>query len=84
MSRGMHRHRSIRLKNLRQTRIDTRKGNAPAKAKAAVRRDARVIAKIKATKAGTGYSAEVQSWLARKLDKPFGKITAEQIKQAIA
>lgn len=84
MARGMHRHRSIRLKNLRQTRLDTRKANAPGKAKAAVRRDARVIAKIKATKAGTGYSAEVQSWLSRKLDKPFTKITADQIKQAIA
>jgi hypothetical protein len=80
----MHRHRSIRLANLRQTRIDTRKSKAPGKVKATVRRDARVIAKIKATKAGTGYSAEVQSWLSRKLDKPFGKITAEQIKLAIA
>ena len=39
---------------------------------------------IKATKAGIGYSPEVQSWLARKLDKPFAKITAEQIKLAIA
>lgn len=84
MSRGMHRHRSIRLKNLRQTRIDTRKAKAPGKVKATVRRNARVIAKIKATKAGVGYSAEVQSWLSRKLDKPFGKISADDIKLAIA
>lgn len=84
MARGMHRHRAIRLGNLRQTRLDTRAENAPAKVKAAARRDARVIDKIKATKAGVGYSGEVQSWLARRLDKPFGKITADEIKQAIA
>jgi hypothetical protein len=84
MARGMHRHRSIRLNNLRTHKIELRAAKAPAKAKARVRRDARVIAKIKATKAGTGYSAEVQSWLAAKLDKPFSKITAEEIKTAIA
>ena len=84
MSRGMHRHRSIRLNNLRQTRIDTRKANAPGKLKAGVRRDARMVAKIKVTTPGTGYSSEVQSWLSRKLDKPFGKITADEIKQAVA
>jgi hypothetical protein len=84
MARGMHRHRSIRLNNLRQTRLTTRAAKAPGKAKARVRRDANVIAKIKATKAGTGYSAEVQSWLSQQLDKPFSKITADEIKQAIA
>lgn len=84
MARGMHRHRSIRRANLAKTKAATRKAKAPGKAKARVRRDARVIAKIKATKAGTGYSAEVQSWLAAKLDKPFGKITADEIKGAIA
>jgi hypothetical protein len=49
-----------------------------------VRRDARMVTKIKVTTPGTGYSSEVQSWLSRKLDKPFGKITADEIKQAIA
>ncbi|MFM2092362.1 MAG: hypothetical protein RLZZ127_2851, partial [Planctomycetota bacterium] len=34
MSRGMHRHRSIRLTNLRATRLETRAANAPAKNKA--------------------------------------------------
>ncbi len=84
MSRGMHRHRSIRLENLRKTRIATRKAKGPSKVKARANRDTRVIAKIKATKAGTGYSAEVQSWLSTKLDKPFRKITADEIKSAIA
>jgi hypothetical protein len=84
MARGMHRHRSIRRANLAATKAATRKAKAPGKAKARVRRDARVIAKIKATKAGTGYSAEVQSWLATKLEKPFSKITADEIKTVIA
>ena len=79
MARGMHRHRRIRLDNLAATKIETRRAAAPGKAKARVRRDARVIAKIKATKTGVGYAAEVQSWLARRLDKPFAKITAAEI-----
>jgi hypothetical protein len=84
MSRGMHRHRRIRLDNLRQTKLDTRAAKAPAKRKARVRKDVRVIAKIKATKAGTGYAAEVQSWLSARLGKPFSKITADEIAKAIA
>jgi hypothetical protein len=84
MARGMHRHRNIRLTNLRSTRKSTRAANAPSKTKARTRRDANIIAKIKATKSGSGYSAEVQSWLSRQLDKPFTKITADEIKQAIA
>ncbi len=84
MARGMHRHRRIRLDNLQQTKIDTRAHKRPGKVKARTRRDARVIAKIKATKGGVGYAAEVQSWLSRRLDKPFTKITAEEIAQAIA
>jgi hypothetical protein len=84
MARGMHRHRRIRLDNLRETKLDTRARKRPGKVKARARRDARVIAKIKGTKGGVGYAAEVQSWLARRLDKPFSKITADEIAQAIA
>lgn len=84
MARGMHRHRNIRLTNLRKTRKTTRAAKGPGKIKARTRRDANIIAKIKATAAGTGYSAEVQSWLSRQLDKPFTKISADEIKQAIA
>ena len=84
MSRGMHRHRRIRLDNLAQTKIDTRAAKAPGKRKARVRKDARVIAKIKATKSGTGYAAEVQSWLSARVGKPFSKITADEIAKAIA
>ena len=84
MARGMHRHRRIRLDNLRDTKIATRKFKAPGKVKARTRRDANVIAKIKATAEGTGYGAEVQSWLAAQVGKPFTKISAEEIKAAIA
>ena len=84
MARGMHRHRNIRLTNLRQTRLTTRAENAPAKTKARTRRDVNIIAKIKATAPGTGYSGEVQSWLSRQLDKPFARISAEEIAQVIA
>ena len=84
MARGMHRHRRIRLDNLAQTKIDTRKAKAPGKVRARTLRDARVIAKIKATKSGTGYAAEIQSWLSRKIDKPFSRITADEIAKTIA
>jgi hypothetical protein len=84
MARGMHRHRRIRLDNLRDTKLETRARKAPGKLKATVRRDARIIAKIKATKPGVGFAAEVESWLSRRLDKPYSAITAEEIVQAIA
>ena len=84
MARGMHRHRRIRLDNLRDTKLATRAFKAPGKVKARTRRDAKVIAKIKATPAGVGYAAEVQSWLAALLEKPFTRISAEEISAAIA
>ncbi len=84
MARGMHRHRRIRLDNLRDTKIATRAFKKPGKIKARTRRDAKVIAKIKATPAGVGYAAEIQSWLSDLLEKPFTKISAEEIKTAIA
>lgn len=78
MSRGMHRHRSIRLTNLRATRIATRKANAPAKSKAADRRAARHrIALTNAT--GTDLNPAVKSWVAKQVGKPFSKVTAEEI-----
>jgi hypothetical protein len=84
MARGMHRHRRIRLDNLRDTKIATRAHKKPGKIKARARRDVNVIAKIKATKPGTGYSGEIQSWLSRRLDKPFTKISADEILKTIS
>lgn len=84
MSRGMHRHRSIRRANLAAHKIATKARKAPAKASARVRREARVIAKIKATPAGIAYSPEVQTWLSVRLDKPASKITAADVKSVLA
>ncbi len=79
MARGMHRHRKIRLANLAQTKIDTRRAKAPGKKGARIRREARVIAKIKSTPKGIGYSPEIQSWLSVQLGKPFSRITSAEI-----
>jgi hypothetical protein len=84
MARGMHRHRNIRLTNLRAHKKATRLRKGPSKVKARALRDTNIIAKIKATAPGTGFSSEIQSWLSRQLDKPFSKITADDIKLAIA
>jgi hypothetical protein len=79
MARGMHRHRKIRLANLAATKIATRRAKAPGKLGARARRAARIVAKIKATPAGSGYSAEIQSWLSAMLKKPFSRISADEI-----
>jgi hypothetical protein len=79
MARGMHRHRSIRRENLAAHKIETRARKAPAKIAARHRRDARIIAKIKATPAGLAYAPEVQSWLAAQLGKAATKITAAEV-----
>jgi len=79
----MHCHRNIRLTNLAKTKIETRERKRPGKLKARARRDVTIIAKIKAAKPEAGYSAEVKSWLSRQLDKPFAKITAEEIQSVL-
>lgn len=83
MARGMHCHRNIRLTNLRKTKAETRARKRPGKIKARTRREANIIAKIKAAKPDAGFSAEVQSWLSDQLDKPFTKITPDEIKTLV-
>lgn len=80
MARGMHRHRSIRRENLAAHKIATKARKAPAKAKARELRAVRIIAKIKATKAGLAYAPEVQTWIAGELGKPVSKATPAEIK----
>jgi hypothetical protein len=80
----MHRHRQFRLDHLREHRHTTKVANHPAKAKAAVRRDARLIAKAKATPAGIIHAPEVQSWLSRVTGRPYTKLTATEIAAALA
>lgn len=84
MARGMHCHRNIRLTNLRAHRKATRAAGAPGKIKARVRRDARIIAKIKAAAAGQVHSPEVQSWLAARTGKAYTRLSAADIAAAIA
>jgi len=83
MSRGMHRHRSIRLANLATHKSTTRARKAPGKVKARVRKDSAMVAYLKAAKPETGYSALAQSWISTKLDKPFSRCTADEIKSLI-
>ncbi len=83
MARGMHRHRQFRLDHLRDHKIETKLGNRPAKKKAGIRRDARLVAKAKATPAGTLLAPEVQSWISRRVGRPFTKLTQAEITAAI-
>lgn len=85
MSRGQHRQWTVRNTRLAATKIATRKANAPAKHKAASRRDAYVKARIKALLGkGVGLPAYAQSWLSRQIGKPFTKINAAEIDKAVA
>jgi hypothetical protein len=84
MARGMHRHRKIRLARLAEHKISTRHRKAPHKVKARSGRDGRIIAKIKSSVPANGYSPEVQSWLSRKIGKPFSKLTPAEIAKATA
>jgi hypothetical protein len=84
MARGMHRHRKIRLARLAEHKISTRHRKAPHKVKARTCRDARIVAKIKATIVADGYAPEVQSWLSRKTGKSFAKLSPADIAKATA
>jgi hypothetical protein len=84
MARGMHRHRRIRLDNLRDTKIATRARKAPGKVKERARRDATIIAKITAAAAGLDHAPEVQSWLSRRTGRPYSRLSREDIAAAIA
>lgn len=84
MARAMHCHRNIRLTNLRAHRKATRAAKAPGKLKARVRQAARIVAKIKATPAGSIHSPEVQSWLAATTGKAYTRLTQDEIAAAIA
>lgn len=84
MARPMHCHRNIRLTNLRAHRKATRAAKAPGKIKARVRRDARIVAKIKAAAVGVVHSPEVQSWLSAATGKAYSRLSAAEIAAAIA
>ncbi len=75
--------RKIRLDSRRDNQKNTRNENGVIKAKERVRRDIRIIEKIKAT-SNEDYSPEVKSWISAATGKTFRQVTADDIKQLIA
>ena len=71
-------HRTHRRHMERQDAIATKAVNRVFKSRERDRRDQRMMATVKAAK--PPYAPAVMSWLSRKLDKPAGKITSEDIK----
>lgn len=57
---------------------ETREVNKTRKIPERARRDARMMAKVKA--GSLPYTPQVMSWLSRQLDKPASKITATDVK----
>ena len=78
MARPMHVHRSIRRERLAIHKRIVRSKNAPAKRAAASRRDERMLATAKAAK-NLDLNPAVQSWVARRLGKPFSKVTLAEL-----
>ena len=71
-------HRSHLRRRDRVDALETKARNRIPKGKERVRRDARMLEKIRA---GTlPYAAPVMSWLSRKLDKKANTITQDDIK----
>lgn len=60
---------------------ETKAENKIVKTKERVRRSARMLAKIKASK--PPYTSAVLSWLSRELDKPSTKITATDVQAVL-
>lgn len=58
--------------------IATKAVNSKRKSAERIRRDAKMIARLKED--SLPYTPEVMSWLSRKLDKPSSKITQADIK----
>ena len=60
----------------------TRRKKSPIKTKERARREAKMLAVLK--KGELPYTPAVMSWLSRKLDKPAGKITQDEIRALLA
>jgi len=72
-------HRSHLRRRTRQDHAETKVVNRVYKDKERDRRDARMMAMVKAGK--LPYSPMVMSWLSRKLDKSSSRITEADLKQ---
>lgn len=79
MARGMHRHRHIRLQSTRDINKKKRIDNIARKVSERNRRDAKIVAAIKAAK-GNDYSPAVKSWITAKTGKLWRQVTPADIK----
>jgi hypothetical protein len=75
-------HRTHRKKKDRQEAAEQKIKNRVFKVRERIRRDKRMISEIKA--GGLPYTPTVMSWLSRKLEKPAGKITQQDVKALLA
>lgn len=66
-----------RLHRRRMDAIETKQHNTIHKHKERARRDARMLGIVR--EGSLPYTPDVMSWLSRQLDKPAGKITAEDL-----
>jgi len=74
-------HRSHLRRRVREDHAATRIVNRVYKDSERTRRDARMVAMVKAGK--FPYAPMVMSWLSRKLDKPSSKITEADLKTVL-
>lgn len=73
--------RKLRHEHMKIDQKAARAVNAPRKASERGRRDARMIAKVRAGK--LPYPPAVMSWLSRRLDKPATKISQADVQKLI-
>jgi hypothetical protein len=83
MARAQHRFRNVRLTSTRRINKEVRASNRPRKAKESARRDAKIVAMIKAAK-GDDYAPGVKSWICATLDKEWRQVTKDDIKTLVS
>jgi len=75
-------HRSALRRRRRSDAAETKLVNRVTKTKECTRRDARIMATLKAD--SLPYSPTVMSWLSRKLDKKATRITQEDVSTVLS
>jgi len=83
MARPAHRHRRIRLDSTARMNAETRVANEPRKTSERARRDARMLAALKA-KGPTAVSLAVKSWVCAQLDKQWRQVTPADLAKLTA
>jgi hypothetical protein len=75
-------HRSALRHRRRSDAAETKLVNRVTKARERARRDARIMATLKA--GSLPYSPTVMSWLSRKLDKKASRLTQEDVNAVLS